>query len=34
MKFLYLDFETFYCAKTGYTLSKMTAEEYVRDPRF
>lgn len=34
MKFLYLDFETFYCSKTGYTLSKMTAEEYVRDPRF
>ncbi len=34
MKFLAADCETFYCTKTGYTLSRMTAEEYVRDPRF
>ena len=34
MRFLGFDAETFYCSKTGYTLSKMTAEEYVRDPRF
>ena len=29
-----LDFETAWCRKTGYTLSEMTTEEYVRDPRF
>lgn len=29
-----IDFETFYDTKSGYTLSKMTAEEYIRDPRF
>jgi transposase len=34
MRVLALDLETFYCSKTGYTLSKMTAEEYIRDPRF
>jgi len=28
-----LDFESFYCPKE-YSLSKMTTEEYVRDPRF
>lgn len=34
MRFLYVDWETYYDSKAGYTLSKMTAEEYVRDERF
>ncbi|MNQ61505.1 DNA polymerase I [compost metagenome] len=34
MRFLAFDAETLYCTKTGYTLSRMTAEEYVRDSRF
>lgn len=34
MRFLSLDFETFYDSKSGYTLSKITAEEYVRSPQF
>lgn len=33
-RILVLDFETAWCTKTGYTLSKMTTEEYVRDERF
>jgi len=32
MKFLYLDFETYW--SEDFTLSKMTAESYIRDPRF
>lgn len=34
MTLITLDFETFYDSKQGYTLKKMTTEEYVRDPRF
>ena len=34
MHLLTIDFETYYSTKDGYTLSKMTAEEYIRDPRF
>lgn len=33
-KCLVIDFETAWCRKTGYTLTKMTTEEYVRDARF
>jgi DNA polymerase len=29
-----IDFETYWNTKDGYTLSKMTTEEYIRDPRF
>jgi hypothetical protein len=34
MRFIGFDAETLYCTKTGYTLSKMPAEEYIRNPRF
>lgn len=31
---LVIDFETAWCTASGYTLSKMTTEEYIRDKRF
>ena len=34
MRFVVWDAETYYDPKIGYTLSKMTTEAYVRDPRF
>ena len=34
MNLITLDFETFYDSKKGYTLKKMTTEEYIRDPRY
>ena len=34
MKFVGFDAESYYCSKTGYTLSKLTAEEYVRSEKF
>ena len=33
-RILTIDFETYWDTKEGYTLSKMTTEEYVRDERF
>jgi DNA polymerase len=34
MKIISLDAETFFCSKSGYTLKKLTTEEYLRNPRF
>lgn len=34
MDLITLDYESFYDPDNGYTLSKMTTEAYVRDPRF
>lgn len=34
MKILVFDAESFYCTKTKFSLSSMTSEEYIRDPRF
>lgn len=34
MSILFLDFETFYDTKAGYTLRKQTPPEYVFDPRY
>lgn len=34
MDLVTLDFESPYCTKTGYTLTKMSVEDYVCDPRF
>lgn len=34
MDLITLDFESPYCTKTGYTLTKMSTEDYVCDPRF
>jgi DNA polymerase family A len=34
LKNLYLDFETYYNSKDGYSLRKMPTHDYVRDPRF
>lgn len=34
MQMIVIDYESFYCSKSGYTLSKLTSEEYVRDKRF
>lgn len=34
MQFVFLDFETFYDRKDGYTLTKMSTEDYIKDPRF
>lgn len=34
MDIIVADWETYYAPDQGYTLSKMTTEEYVRDPRF
>lgn len=31
---VFLDFETFYDTRGGYTLKKMSMAEYIRDPRF
>lgn len=34
MKVTTIDFESFYCSRSGYTLRKMTPVEYILDPRF
>lgn len=34
MRLVFFDCETFFDSKNGYTLKKMTTEEYIRDPRF
>lgn len=34
MKTVYLDFETYYAPANGYSLSKLTYQQYLHDPRF
>lgn len=34
MSIIYLDWETYWNSADGYTLGKMSVEQYVRDPRF
>jgi len=34
MKKIFIDFETYFDTKSGFTLSKMSMTEYIRDPRF
>jgi DNA polymerase family A/3'-5' exonuclease len=34
MKYCFVDFETFFDSKAGYTLKKMSMTEYIRDSRF
>lgn len=34
MRRIAIDFETYYDTASGYTLRRMTTEEYIRDPRF
>ena len=34
MKVIFADAESYYCSKSGYSLSKMSTQAYIRDPRF
>lgn len=34
MDYYVIDYETFFCTKSKYSLKCLTVEEYINDPRF